>query len=801
MNIQKQTTPCENPFFAALFLLGFLEFGAAAIFILCIDPDPKNAVLLGYSLPRIALFLLTIFLSLGLLALSRLVWRGQLTERFDELVQEKSAGWVSLFMAILALLILVMPPAWLGPFDDYYQRIQPLIFVLCAYPVQLSLNWLFRKGWQLDEQTLLYFLIFSIIIAIFWTAVLLSGYGITPEKEYATGIHWSNIAGTPITMFQWLFALLVMLGGVPIATPLLKFKRIHPKWIDIGIALSLYAVTVLVWAGTPLKESTFASKPEWPHYQPFPLSDAAVHDLGALSILQGQGINFGAYTDKPIYMSFLAFLHLISGYNYNLLTLLHICFLALIAPTLYYFGKSFHSRPAGILIALVILLRQRNAILLTNVLYYNAAPNLLMSEVPTLLGLIILTGFWFVWMKKPQTWLALAAGGVLGVASLTRLNLVLSLPVIPGFALLMTWHDKKRWVAHSLAYLLGFSLLITPWLVTGVNSGGQSYFLLKFYDVIKVRYNTVALPTKPSDPVELGQSVQPIEPGQPAEPNRPTQTPPETAIEKFPGFVINNFMHNIVESFLILPDSLSPSQQNLSNLDQRFYWKPETFEQDRIPYLVLNCFLVAIGLAWSWRCWKWPGMVPILGFLVYSLSLALGRTSGSRYLIPIDWIFFFYYILGVLTLLGKFLPAFFLSMFRTDAEATAELSPTGRSQPLIFWVTLATLVALATVIPINNNLIRKNASLCQASNLPAIVARQFGPEAVPGMDFRKGIVLYPHVEKKTLTFDLLSCQQITSVKMALPFIAVNSGDVVIVGWPTKKPLPDPLMISLITRTK
>jgi 4-amino-4-deoxy-L-arabinose transferase-like glycosyltransferase len=506
--------------------------------------------------------------------------------------------------------------------------------------------------------------------------------------------------------------------------------------------------------------------------------------LGALSILQGQGIFFGAYTDKPLYMSFLAGLHLLAGYNYTELVLLQICFLALMAPALYFIGKSFHSRPLGILMALVLLLRQRNAILLTGVLYYNAAPNLLMTEVPTLLGLILLTGGWFAWMKKPRAWVALAVGGVLGAVCLIRLNPLLALPVIPVFALLAFGREKKRWAVHSLAYLLGFALLVAPWLVTGTNSDGQSYFLLKFYDVISVRYGAGVLPPEPVSRVPL----PPL-----GGLNSLAKKPPQQEVSQFPGFVINNFMHNLVESFLVLPDSLSPLRQNLSDLEPRFYWKPETFERERLPYVAVNSLLVALGLAWSWRRWKWAGLVPLLSFLVYAFSLALAKTSGSRYLIPIDWLVYFYYGVGILTLLQFFLPVSFLTVFQEAAEPAGDV----RSPFRAFGAVLTVLLLLAAVVPAADNLVPQNASLCQPEDLSAQVALRLGEEAVSGLELRKGRVLYPSIEKKVLSFVLFSCHQFTSMKMDAPFDMVNSGALVIAGWPVTEAKSEPLPITLL----
>jgi hypothetical protein len=67
-----------------------------------------------------------------------------------------------------------------------------------------------------------------------------------------------------------------------------------------------------------------ALRPAPPAFQYFPYSDARIHDMGAISILEGYGIFFGQYTDKPLYMTALSMLHRVTGYDYNKLSLFHL---------------------------------------------------------------------------------------------------------------------------------------------------------------------------------------------------------------------------------------------------------------------------------------------------------------------------------------------------------------------------------------------------------------------------------------------------------------------------------------------
>ena len=749
-------------------LLGCLEFSAAAVWILSLDPDPKNAIFLGYSLQRLALFGLTFLPALLCLALALAAWRGKAPGWLERWVRGNQAwqGWVACLLALLALLIWVTPAAWLGPFGGYYRRLQPLCFVLCLFPGQLTLLTFWRAAWRMSRPVWFSGLVFIAILLAGWVFVFLTGYGITPEKEFTTGLVWNLIAATPLTMFQWFLIWLTLLG----AAALLRLRRAFSGWLDGLLALGLYLITILAWVGTPFKESTFAAKLAWPAYQPFPQSDALIHDLGALSILHGQGIYFGEYTDKPLYMAFLAFLHLFSGYHYTWLVYFQIAFLALMVPAAYFLGKAFHSRLLGLALALLLLIRQVNAIALTSLLYYNAAPNLLLTEVPTLLGLVLLVGLWFAWLTRPRAWLALAAGGMLGALSLVRLNPVLLLPVLPFFVLIPLWREKKRWLGHVLVYLLGFSLLIAPWVLTGVDSDGHAYFFGKFYDVFSVRYGESHLPMEAPS-----RAVQPAGGGLFA----PATKPQPASLDQFPGFVLNHFLHNLVGSLLVLPDSLSPARQSPADLADRFYWKPETFERERLPWVALNSLLVALGLAWSWRRWQWAGLAPGLVFLVYSLSLALARTSGSRYLVPIDWILCFYFALGALTIFRRCLPASFGTLFETVQPVSAEKAGSGR---LAFGAVLTALVLLAAVIPVADNWIPVSTTLCAERDLPSLVAAQRGQEIVSGLEFRLGRVLYPVVEQKSLHFNLFTCRGVLSAKLDAPFDLLESGELIILGW-------------------
>ena len=768
-----------------IFLIGFLEFAAAAFVTLQIDTDPKNAQIFGYSFQRIALFALTLLPGLVLLYLARQAWQDKINRKALSFLDNPPPLIQIIFLAsgLLAACLYLTPIPWFGALSGYFHHLQLFLVVFISFPFQLLLFKLVQTRRHLEHTGLKTILIFSGIMAAFWLIAIFTGWGITPELKAGSHQTWYNIAGSPITLLEWfavLLAALLISTGIYLA---LKYTHGQTWWLDAILIVGLTIITALVWVWTPTKASSFI-KIASPFFQPFPLSDASVHDLGGISILLGHGINFGAYTDKPLYMVFLAILHFFSGYNYSLLVKLQIVCMACMVPVLYWLGKSFHSRSLGILGALLLITHQSNAIQLTNNLFYNAAPNLLLTEVPTLFTIILLTWACFEWMKNPRAIAALAAGGILGISALLRLNSVLLLPFIPFFTFWVT-RNKKAWLGHCLLYSLAFVLLISPWLLTGQDAAGRPYMMIKFFDILNVRYGATTPEMNPD--IQPGDIIKPIHPLQADQPLGTHPPRPFSLLEvnRFPGFIFNNVLHNVVESILELPDSLNPEDQILVNLNSNFYWKPENFNLYRIPFILLNSFLVALGLAWSWKRWKLPGLLPTLILLVYALSLALARTSGSRYLVPIDWLIYFYYTVGVLTFLEFFLPA----LFRLSNSNLPEALIPDQTRPAFpfyqspkFWAIGSAFIILATFIPIANRMIPQDQAFCSQNDLPLLVKQQTGFESTTKMDFMKGLVLYPTTENKILTFELLSCQKIYTFEFKIPSQMIASGETVIVGW-------------------
>lgn len=789
--LSPQNPPGSAP--AWLFLLCALEFWLAGWMITRGFPGSEVVFLWGLSLSRFLLTLLTVLLGIGFLFLAWRQARAQLHSRFLASAQQNKERWDAwaLATALVAVLIALSPATWLGVYGGYYQRFRPLLVVLGLLPFQFYLAWSADGLFQARNFPRRASLFSLAVLAITGVFIYVTRLGITPDSYY-----W-NVSGMPLSSFQLVAALLAAVA----LTMLLRRLRLLSRTTrsisgDLVICLFLFLLAFGLWGFAPMNRHYFSLQPQKPFLQPYPYSDARVHDLGALAIVNGWGINNGAYSDKPLYMVFLSILHVFAGVDYNLLALLQIAVLALIGPLLYGFGKAIHNRFLGLLLALVIIIRQYNAVLLSTEIA-SVNPRLLASELPVLLGLIGFTWLVFTWLKfHGARWqAALAAGGVLGAISLIRMNPVFLLPFIPVFLLVVYWRNPKRWIAQSAVFVLGFSLVITPWLATGQDELGRPFFFIKFFDVINTRYNTgqgaAPVPSKlvVSDPLQGiilasgGASFDEI-------------ARLQQAYDSFPMFIPNHFLHNLFGAVQALPDSLSTADQDLLSLAARPYWD-ETRRMEwqgdiplaRIPFYLINMALLAWGIGWCWSRWRWAGLFPLYLFLVYSLSLGFARNSGSRYLVPGDWVIFLYYGVGLVSALGALPAALRRKMFidpAVDPDA-GQAGMAARASLKWLWL-IAALLLLGLTVPVADNLVPERSGLCPAETHTVDALEMLGVQANETMHYLAGEMLYPRYSKEDLDFILVSCRQMIPVSVPKSLLADviltrSSSRSVVIGWP------------------
>jgi len=314
------------------------------------------------------------------------------------------------------------PTGFFGRFGSYYQWLRPAGLAVGLIGLQ---SWAFLFGGQVRLSALKepvkwvkspsFWSCFGISVTIFFSSYF-TKFGMVADMPL-----W-NVPGVPVSGMQMFLTVLAM-GGLMLLHKLsASFRRLlEGRLAQRVIILLVYAAALFVWGLTPLNGDSLAVETSLANPQPYPLRDARVYDLGALSVLYGEGINFKEYTDKPLYMVILAAMHLVSGNDYGLLQWVQIGLLAVIPVLVYLLGRRVHSSLFGVLIATIVILQQRNAVVLSRMI---SAVNvkLLVTETFVLLGLILLALLLFMWDEQNDRKVMLALGGVVGALSLIRLN-------------------------------------------------------------------------------------------------------------------------------------------------------------------------------------------------------------------------------------------------------------------------------------------------------------------------------------------------------------------------------------------
>jgi hypothetical protein len=253
-----------------------------------------------------------------------------------------------------------------------------------------------------------------------------------------------------------------------------------------------------------------------------------------------------------------------------------------------------------------------------------------------------------------------------------------------------------------------------------------------------------------------------------------------------------------VGAFLTLPDSFQPSDQILDQLIKRPYWAKgqEVIAPGQAPGMFINLAFLALGLAWAWKNWKWAGFSPLFVFIFYALSLGISRTSGSRYLVPIDWAVHFYFILG-LVLVFHLLPDGFQHL--VGAQTEVENKPSSTQASSRKWTIIGMVILflfLGALVPVAQNMIPLNGPLCQPIDEQNLML-ELKKQGAPG-DFRViyGNVLYPTQEDDRLDFVILTCEKYYPLSVQGFREKLKGGQVIIAGITGSTTYPTIVLIAL-----
>lgn len=657
------------------------SFGAvlAAASILRITTDPKNSVFLGFSWQRLGLLSLTLLLAILLAVFALWTFRDQARAMrlwqkiFNHAVLREALRWGSLVIFLFAGIAALVPSYRYGAFQDYFIRLYPFVLWLTFFGGMTALvAFVETRGlyWETVRQVILSrpkmlrdtAVVFAGFLAV-WILIALTGVGIT-SVEFED--HWYE-TGVPVLVGQILLAF-----GAGIA--MFHLERTIPgrHWVKLDriLCVGIWITAAILWIREPLPPSFLAPGPYLPNREYYPYSDASIYDLGSQYALIGQGLNNGVFYDHALYMAFLLFLHTLAGQKYAQVVALQATLYAVFPVILYLLLKAIKGRPAGIILAVLATLRGVSGIAASTLLTSTNQKHML-TDFPTAIGVALVVFLTVVWLNNLHRFHYMFwVGGAIGLLTLLRTNALFLWPFIVMLVLLVY---RPRWLwGAGVSVLLTVVMLasVLPW---GMQSRGSflDVYLLKIRTVIRSRWRYMPPPSpippgrlSPLYPVAYVPGSQALAPVTWESNAFATETHRVDFFEHstpvrlqsggtqstlFPAFVSTHFFHNIVTSVLILPTSPFLHDLRSTIKEVNTYWQQYwdgTISLGAGIFLAFNLLLIAVGLSAATERAGLAGLIPLGIFLSYDLANAFARTSGGRYIVPIDWIILVYFVLG-----------------------------------------------------------------------------------------------------------------------------------------------------------
>ncbi|MEJ2512557.1 MAG: hypothetical protein P8Y72_13285 [Anaerolineales bacterium] len=444
----------------AALLLACLETLIVGL-ITAANKSKESGVILGLSAPRLILVVILFGSAISLVYLG--VYWGRNKKRIsklESLIQNKYYELVFFFFWVFVVLFVIQFEAIFAilfakikfiDIPNFFLVLQPslilgaLLFIQGSVAIYLEFRsqinknrpndqiffvWLFQSVEDFLEsrnlrsfwnQVRLFFtkqkfgFLVGLGMIVVWIGIALTRIGVEPDDRY-----W-NVAGVPILPQQlilvglWIL-FLSDLKPLFVSASFPRLKKIsQDRSLFIFLVGLIWISAIVVWNSQELRHTYFAPGPYPPNFERYPFSDASEFDIGSQYFLLGEGLYNGVITDRPFLMMFFALLHWIGGQNYDSVVLVQIFFLALIPVFLFILGWKYHSTTAGIGMAVLGILKEKNAISAASEISL-ANPKVLMSEMLTgllMIGLSVVVVIWLEQQKKSGI-RPILAGGILG---------------------------------------------------------------------------------------------------------------------------------------------------------------------------------------------------------------------------------------------------------------------------------------------------------------------------------------------------------------------------------------------------
>jgi hypothetical protein len=646
--------------------------------------EAETAIVGGFSLPRLTIILVVILFVLFVIwlfikSLSQNFWAGQSGNFISNVFSSKSMPLFLLLLLVVFYFLLFSSSQLLGNFSSYRERLSPLlawlaILVLQAFITLLIARWFETSSLKLFQDQFKGVLVAFVLLGILVLFITLSRVGLTPDKVY-----WME-PGVPLLIQQVLAALGVATLFVIIQKQGDFISKYLPSSLGkllgskLLLCLLIWGAASVLWLSQPLRPAYNSLPPSPPNFQRYPFGDAMYYDIHAQSLLIGKPIP-SHFWAKPLYTLFLSLLHVLAGQDYALIIALQAVVLAIIPVLGYLIMDAMGSQTAGLLIASLMILRERNAIALSNVIQVTNS-KLLMSDVFSMGLMALLTLLLVRWSKNPVAYrnLPFAAGGVLGLLVLTRGNPIILFPFLVLIVIFVIFSQKRLhlWREVLLICILGFMLPLAPWFIRNYQLTGK----LTFQDAPEAYAGQLANLYAPDPSTDYGDQLS-------SELNAGQDTRSQNQMLRYilqhPGdiiqFVSAHYFHNLIFSYIYLPQSFQIESLRSYVKTMPFWvtWEGYLPGGARV-ILILNLGILALGFSTLWKRNKAFVLAPVLLALGYNLSVSIVRLSGWRFILPFDWLMLVFYSMGLVQIGISLFSIFNRGRFQDVESGISEVS-------------------------------------------------------------------------------------------------------------------------------
>ncbi len=671
--------------------------------------EPGNSLILGLSLPRLIfacglLFAFIVSIAILIKALNNQQWAERMWEQwFGGGRFSRGTAWLAGISFGLGWIGYFLPAYRTGILINYWPRLQPIMMfiLLISTSALIVLFWMRNKFsfQELSNSKILHLSVMVFLVCLIaLSLILFTKYGISDVEDFWYG------AGVPVLASQLLTA---MIGGILF---LLLGQNWNTKRSDVVICLLIYAVTALMWAREPLQKSFLFIGPYPPDNVLYPFADAATFDAASQFALIGQRIFIfnNLFFERSLYLGFLVYLHSLFGQNYQILMAAQAAIFAVFPALVYLVGKSLHMRAVGFASAIIAVLRGVNSIAASNMIDL-ANPKMMLTDFPTAIGIALLVLFTCEWLKESgKRWqYALWVGGVIGMTIMLRTNALIFLLLIPLYAILSFGLKWKKWLIGSFLLLLAVVAITIPWELRNASLGGMMYnsITAKIQNVIQQRYTP-----RPRPGSLLPPALSPITLQSSYAITSIYQEDYVQPCETVACFAPKHFLHNVVTSILILPTSPILDDVRHTVKDNNPFWRPDwdgVFTPSALFFFVLNLFLITLGISNAWKQQEWIGITPLAIFIFYNLSNAFARTSGGRYIVPIDWIISMYFLLGIFYVIQRAAGVANINLgrlFSSESSKRTEVQASRYPAAVHAFFILAILFGIGSLLPLSEKL-------------------------------------------------------------------------------------------------